>query len=98
MLYGPSVKKNKKLQALPLAVETVQMLQVKPQSDGVTRFQGQRAIHACRQFAQFSGIDIGECLIAELFGVYYTGGALNPARAFGPCVVAHEFYSYHWIY
>lgn len=44
-------------------------------------------------------IGIGLALfIAELFGVYYTGGALNPARAFGPCVVAHHFYSYHWIY
>ena len=36
--------------------------------------------------------------IAELFGVYYTGGSLNPARTFGPCVVLHSFYSYHWIY
>jgi len=36
--------------------------------------------------------------IAELFGVQYTGGSLNPARTFGPCVVLHSFYSYHWIY
>ena len=36
--------------------------------------------------------------IAELMGVYYTGGSLNPARSFGPCVVVHSFYSYHWIY
>jgi aquaporin rerated protein, other eukaryote len=36
--------------------------------------------------------------IAELFGVYYTGGSVNPARSFGPCVVVHSFYSYHWIY
>lgn len=36
--------------------------------------------------------------IAELFGVYYTGGAVNPARAFGPCVVVKSFYNYHWIY
>ncbi|KIW67190.1 hypothetical protein PV04_06458 [Phialophora macrospora] len=36
--------------------------------------------------------------IAELMGVYYTGGSLNPARSFGPCVVLHSFYSYHWIY
>ncbi|KAK5021538.1 Aquaporin-1 [Exophiala sideris] len=36
--------------------------------------------------------------IAELFGVYYTGGSLNPARSFGPCVVLRSFYSYHWIY
>ncbi|MCJ1465264.1 hypothetical protein MMC07_003880 [Pseudocyphellaria aurata] len=36
--------------------------------------------------------------ISELTGVYYTGGAVNPARAFGPCVVLHSFYSYHWIY
>lgn len=36
--------------------------------------------------------------IAELMGVYYTGGSLNPARSFGPCVVQHEFSGYHWIY
>lgn len=36
--------------------------------------------------------------IAELMGVYYTGGSLNPARTFGPCVVLGSFYSYHWIY
>jgi aquaporin related protein len=34
--------------------------------------------------------------IAELFGIYYTGGSLNPARSFGPCVVLRSFYSYHW--
>lgn len=44
-------------------------------------------------------IGIGLSLfIAELFGVYYTGGAVNPARAFGPCVVARSFYHYHWLY
>lgn len=36
--------------------------------------------------------------IAELSGVYYTGGSLNPARSFGPCVVLHIFENYHWIY
>ena len=35
---------------------------------------------------------------AELMGVYYTGGSLNPARSFGPCVVLNSFHSYHWIY
>ncbi|CDZ98448.1 mip family channel protein [Phaffia rhodozyma] len=44
-------------------------------------------------------IGIGLALfIAELVGVYYTGGSLNPARSFGPDVVLHEFASYHWIY
>ncbi|SLM34603.1 aquaporin rerated other eukaryote [Lasallia pustulata] len=44
-------------------------------------------------------IGIGLSLfIAELSGVYYTGGSLNPARSFGPCVVLHEFAFYHWIY
>ena len=36
--------------------------------------------------------------IAELMGVYYTGGSLNPARSFGPCVILHSFHGYHWIY
>jgi hypothetical protein len=36
--------------------------------------------------------------IAELMGVYYTGGSVNPARSFGPAVVDRNFHSYHWIY
>ena len=36
--------------------------------------------------------------ICELTGVYFTGGSLNPARSFGPCVVTHTFPNYHWIY
>lgn len=31
-------------------------------------------------------------------GVYYTGGSLNPARSFGPCVANRFFPSEHWIY
>jgi aquaporin related protein len=36
--------------------------------------------------------------LAELVGLFYTGGSLNPARTFGPCVVTHEFPGYHYIY
>jgi aquaporin related protein len=36
--------------------------------------------------------------VAELMGVYYTGGSVNPARSFGPAVVDRSFSSYHWIY
>lgn len=36
--------------------------------------------------------------IAELSGVYYTGGSLNPARSLAPDVVLHKFDHYHWIY
>jgi aquaporin rerated protein, other eukaryote len=44
-------------------------------------------------------IGIGLSLfIAELSGVYYTGGSLNPARSFGPDVVNGKFNGYHWIY
>ncbi|KAF4311642.1 aquaporin rerated other eukaryote [Botryosphaeria dothidea] len=44
-------------------------------------------------------IGIGLALfIAELSGVYYTGGSLNPARSFGPDVVLGTFDGYHWIY
>lgn len=44
-------------------------------------------------------VGIGLALfIAELSGAYYTGGSLNPARSLGPCVVAAEFPSEHWIY
>jgi aquaporin related protein len=44
-------------------------------------------------------IGIGLALfIAELGGVYYTGGSLNPARSFGPCVANKSFPPEHWIY
>ncbi|KAF2161035.1 hypothetical protein M409DRAFT_70101 [Zasmidium cellare ATCC 36951] len=44
-------------------------------------------------------IGIGMCLfIAEIVGVFFTGGSLNPARSFGPCVVAGKFDAEHWIY
>ncbi len=36
--------------------------------------------------------------IAELTGVYFTGGSLNPARSFAPAVVNRSFEVYHWIY
>ncbi|CRK12585.1 hypothetical protein BN1723_002325 [Verticillium longisporum] len=36
--------------------------------------------------------------LAELVGCYWTGGALNPARAFGPAVATRTFPNYHWIY
>ncbi|KAI9048551.1 hypothetical protein LZ554_007384 [Drepanopeziza brunnea f. sp. 'monogermtubi'] len=44
-------------------------------------------------------VGIGLALfIAEMVGVYYTGGSLNPARSFGPCVVTGVFDKEHWIY
>ncbi|KAI3321715.1 aquaporin-like protein [Xylariaceae sp. AK1471] len=44
-------------------------------------------------------IGIGLALfIAQMMGVYYTGGSLNPARSFGPAVVTGSFPTYHWIY
>ncbi|GAB7326465.1 hypothetical protein MBLNU13_g10468t2 [Cladosporium sp. NU13] len=36
--------------------------------------------------------------VAELTGIYFTGGSLNPARSFGPAVVNTSFVHYHWIY
>lgn len=36
-------------------------------------------------------------LAAHLFGVVWTGCGMNPARSFGPAVVAGEFNSDHWI-
>ncbi|KXS95082.1 hypothetical protein AC578_9581 [Pseudocercospora eumusae] len=44
-------------------------------------------------------IGIGLSLfIAHLAGVYFTGGSLNPARSFGPCVALRSFPGYHWLY
>ncbi|KAK4443372.1 putative aquaporin [Podospora aff. communis PSN243] len=36
--------------------------------------------------------------LAELVGVYFTGGSLNFARSFGPAVVNGNFPGYFWIY
>ncbi|KAL2760297.1 hypothetical protein ACRALDRAFT_1073789 [Sodiomyces alcalophilus JCM 7366] len=36
--------------------------------------------------------------LAELIGIYFTGGSLNPARSLGPAVVNHSFPGYFWIY
>ncbi|OCK74463.1 aquaporin-like protein [Lepidopterella palustris CBS 459.81] len=44
-------------------------------------------------------IGIGLALfVAELVGVFFTGGSLNPTRSFGPCVVTANFPGYHYIY
>lgn len=44
-------------------------------------------------------VGIGLALfITQLVGVYYTGGAVNPARSLGPDVVVMSFPSYAWIY
>jgi aquaporin related protein len=44
-------------------------------------------------------IGIGLALfVAEMVGVFFTGGSLNPARSFGPCVVTLDFPGYHYIY
>lgn len=44
-------------------------------------------------------VGIGLALfIAEMAGVQFTGGSLNPARSFGPCVVTATFDKDHWIY
>ena len=44
-------------------------------------------------------IGIGIALfVAELVGVFFTGGSLNPARSLGPCVIVGEFDKEHWIY
>lgn len=46
-----------------------------------------------------SPIGIGLSLfIAELSGVSFTGGSLNPARSFGPALVLGDFPKEHWIY
>lgn len=47
----------------------------------------------------FAPIGISMTLFAcHLFSVTFTGASLNPARSFGPSVVAGKFGSEHWIY
>jgi aquaporin related protein len=52
---------------------------------------------ATKKLIFLSGIGLS-LFIAELTGVYFTGGSLNPARSFGPAVVNLSFAHYHWIY
>jgi aquaporin related protein len=33
--------------------------------------------------------------VAELVGVYYTGGSLNPARSLRPCIVTNLYNAKH---
>ncbi|GAA6014668.1 hypothetical protein JCM10207_006896 [Rhodosporidiobolus poonsookiae] len=49
--------------------------------------------------APVAALGIGLSLfVAELVGVNFTGGSLNPARSFGPSLVARHFSGYFWIY
>lgn len=58
-----------------------------------------RSVAQSRTKIVYSPLGIGLSLfVAELAGVFYTGGSLNPARSFGPAVVSHNFPGYHWIY
>ncbi|GAA6010650.1 hypothetical protein JCM11491_003010 [Sporobolomyces phaffii] len=57
------------------------------------------AIGAKSAGASAAPISIGLALfLAELVGVFYTGGSLNPARSLGPDIVIGKFDNYHWIY
>ncbi|GAA6001370.1 MIP/aquaporin family protein [Rhodotorula paludigena] len=47
----------------------------------------------------FAPVGIGLALaIAELTGVWFTGGSVNPARSLGPYVATASFPRYAWIY
>jgi aquaporin related protein len=47
----------------------------------------------------FAPIGISMTLFAcHMFSVTFTGASLNPARSFGPSVVARSFGKEHWIY
>lgn len=42
---------------------------------------------------------IGSALgLCHLVGVNLSGASVNPARSFGPAVVAGDFKSEHWVY
>ena len=44
-------------------------------------------------------IGIGLSLfVVEIAGVNFSGGSVNPARSFGPCVAGADFPGYFWIY
>lgn len=37
-------------------------------------------------------------LLTSYRSIPFTGGSVNPARSFGPCVATRTFTHYHWIY
>ena len=73
-----------------LSVSSSSLLEAAPDS-----FSGRAA--AAAKLTPFTGIGLS-LFVAELTGVYFTGGSLNPARSFGPAVVNTSFVHYHWIY
>lgn len=51
------------------------------------------------QATPFAPVGIGLTLFAcEMWSIYYTGGAVNTARAFGPAVVTGFPHGTHWVY
>lgn len=55
--------------------------------------------HNRKDFGYANGLAIGISItVAHLVGIPYTGSGINPARAFGPAVVANQWEEYHWIY
>jgi len=51
------------------------------------------------QVTPFAPVGIGLTLfVCELWSIYYTGGAVNTARAFGPAVVTGFPFGTQWVY
>ncbi|KAJ8501844.1 hypothetical protein ONZ45_g12013 [Pleurotus djamor] len=55
--------------------------------------------HSNHTYLYLLEVGVGLTLFAgHLFAVYYTGAAMNTARAFGPAVVSGFPYGGHWVY
>jgi aquaporin related protein len=80
--------------SLLLAVEKSKTTFLAPVSIGLALFIAEMSCKSLQPHSSSSHIG---CFLTYS-AVYYTGGSLNPARTFGPCVVEGKFAGSHWIY
>lgn len=96
---GISVAQGVFIEALTTAALCLAVLMLAAEKHNVTPFAPvSNVFDATRFITDYEQVGIGLTLFTcELFAVYYTGGALNTARSFGPAVVTGFPNGSHWV-